>query len=129
MWKEIKLLKDHPDLHPQPIDIPVMHNRTVIDENIPLVDLFEPVDTSKKRRFSRSGRADDHDDFARINIKRHAAKRLNVIFKIFINVANTDNRVSRFFHHYFSNFVLFSTILAIRAEISVINKYNSAIIR
>ena len=106
-----------------------MHNRTVIDENIPLVDLFEPVDTSKKRRFSRSGRAEDNDAFARLNIKRHPPTRRNVGFKIFINVANTDNRVSRFFQHYFSHFVLFSTILAIRAEISVINKYNSAIIR
>ena len=69
VWKQVELLKHHPHLLPQLIDLAqVLHHRDPLDDDIPLRRDLEEVDAAQEGGFAAAGRADHADTLALVHM-------------------------------------------------------------
>ena len=62
--KQIELLKHHPDVAADRKDaLGVLGQIVAVDDDAPLLPVFEPVDAAKQRGLAAAGRAADNDAF------------------------------------------------------------------
>ena len=76
---EVELLEHHAEAPPHQIDIDgAVHQVHAIEHDGTVGWLFQPVETSKHRAFTGSGRTDDEDEFAGIQGEINAFQGIEI---------------------------------------------------
>ena len=114
MREKVEMLKDHAHLFADFFDVlEVAGEFNPVDQNSPLLMFLEPVDAADQGRFSRAGRAADHDAFTPVNgqvdivqdmqIAEPFMQAVNFNYLVFRRSAGFDRVV---FHKIFPSFKL-----------------------
>ena len=98
MGEQVELLEDHAGFHADLFDIAdIVGQLDAIDDDLPVLVLFQPVDGADKGRFARPGRAEDHDDLTFLDFHGYAFQGMEVPVPFVDIPADDDRLIPRWF--------------------------------
>src|SRR5581483_8838783 len=93
VWKQVEVLEHHADLAANLVNfLQVRRQLDTVDEDVPALVLFEPVDTADHRRLARSGRPADHDSLPAAYLQVDVAQNMKIAVP-FVDADHLDGGV------------------------------------